>query len=121
MHTFTNNKGEEITRRARVNIGADGRPSFEPTNRPLTIQPNSNNNSNNANWGERLKGDYEKGTPAWKRASDEDFFGVANLPPQFLSALKDPQFRKDMEAYEMAVRSGYVSVTGKRQELYDKL
>ena len=113
--------GKVINKKMIVrNIDADGKPRWEtaPEDYEVNIPAKT---TDNQNWGDRLKGDYEKGTPAWKRASDEDFFGVANLPPQFLSALKDPQFRKDMEAYEMAVRSGDVSVTGKRQELYDKL
>ena len=113
--------GKVINKKMIVrNIDADGKPRWEtaPEDYEVNIPAKT---TDNQNWGDRLKGDYEKGTPAWKRASDEDFFGVANLPPQFLSALKDPQFRKDMEEYEMSVRSGDVSVTGKRQELYDKL
>ena len=74
------------------------------------VQPSSDD------WGEP----YVDPRKNWEKASDEDFFKIANLPAGFYGRLRDPEFRADVEKYEKAVRDGDLSPTGERARLMKK-
>ena len=67
-------------------------------------------------WGEP----YVDPRKNWEKASDDDFFKIANLPAGFYGRLRDPEFRADVEKYEKAVRDGDLSPTGERARLMKK-
>ena len=96
-------------------IGADGEPAWELTDKEptpvATTQPTSSDD-----WGEP----YVDPRKNWEKASDEDFFKIANLPAGFYGRLRDPEFRADVEKYQKAVRDGDLSPTGERARLMKK-
>ena len=94
-------------------VGQDGQVDWEYTRKEPTIatEPESSDD-----WGKP----YVDPRKNWEKASDEDFFKVANLPAGFYGRLRDPEFRADVEKYEKAVRDGDLSPTGERARLMKK-